>query len=137
MKKLTEKKALELSIEMWTWLHQNPLKDKMDYPKYKKQGISQYFNRCPCCQYYTCNDCPLDFEGPYQGKCAGGAFFKWHSAQSIKTSKKNSAIILKALQDKYAQITEKKEKLDGAKTTRKASNNSKTDAKKETRGQRR
>ena len=65
---MTEKKAIEISIDLWMWLHNNPGKDKQDYPGYFEKGIYKMAGGCPCCDYYydhnnhvfNCERCPLD-----------------------------------------------------------------------------
>lgn len=80
MKKLTEKKAISLSIRMWKWLAKNPLCKKQDWPQYKKHKIESCLCECPLCEYYQleydcgCGYCPLG--GDICG-CASGYHKRW------------------------------------------------------------
>lgn len=54
MPKLTERKAIEISLELWTWLAANPLKGKEDFPKYVEYGIAEFESKCPLCELRVC-----------------------------------------------------------------------------------
>ena len=68
--KLTKRKALELTVELWDWLTNNPEKKKTDWPGWELNGgkIPKLLNDCPCCEYDDqhmthfddyCEHCPL------------------------------------------------------------------------------
>ena len=46
--RLTRKKALEISIALWTWIADNPGKDKGEWPGWNKDGIM--YAACPLCE---------------------------------------------------------------------------------------
>ena len=74
--RLTKKKAIEITIELWKWLEENPKLGKSAWPKWKKYGIMAF--NCPCCEYtegktdkkYSYMDCekfcPLIEIWPYE-----------------------------------------------------------------------
>jgi hypothetical protein len=92
--KLTRKKALDMSIDLWMWLSENPMMEKDDYPKIK--SIENFYARCPLCEFYDgdCfnndNTCPL-----WENECAD--FFKWAGSIRKKTRKKYATVIYKKL----------------------------------------
>jgi len=53
MKKLTQKEALKIHQALWTWLSQNPDKEKRDWPEWIINGGSTIYcqNFCPACEY--------------------------------------------------------------------------------------
>lgn len=72
---LTEESALELCVQLWTWLAESPGRLKCDFPGF---GFVGMLYECPCCEYVyqqtgekppmttLCCYCPLiDFWGPY------------------------------------------------------------------------
>ena len=64
--KLTKKRALKLTIELWQWLYDNPDYEKCDWPGWWRNGGS-YDAVCNCfaCEYAfnslkgSCFKCPL------------------------------------------------------------------------------
>ncbi len=77
--KLTKKKALEIAIELWTDLAENPGMEKHEWHGWEKYG--EMDNECPFCERSTrhprepaCSGCPLekDFDG-----CYASAFGRW------------------------------------------------------------
>ena len=46
---LTKKKAIEISIELWTWLAETGSGDKFDWDGWKKYGDMSH--NCPLCEY--------------------------------------------------------------------------------------
>jgi hypothetical protein len=99
MRRLTQKRAIELHRELWDWLSKNPRMDKEDWPGFKKFGyISNY---CWLCEYHVthkrgyCNkNCLLDWSG-VKGGCLwdNGEFSKWQGAKSKKGKIKWAKII--------------------------------------------
>lgn len=126
--KLTEKKAIKLSIELWQWLYDNPDKYKESWPKYKKYNLQDMDGRCFCCEWYneqckheyikrknnrlyliTTQHCPLNSIKLCGFACIKSAFRKWTYAlytNNTKQSKSASLKILNALKKKYASISE-------------------------------
>lgn len=47
--RLTKKKAIELTIELWKWVYKNKSFDKKAWPEWDKYGYVK--NECFCCEY--------------------------------------------------------------------------------------
>ena len=94
--RLTKRKALELTIELWDWLAKNPSKTEGDWPKWKLNGgsIHEMQHDCSCCEYdlrhggsgYSaggCQHCPLRDYWPH-GSCepefGSSPWFDWIEA---------------------------------------------------------
>ncbi len=78
--KLTKKKALEIAIELWEWIVDNPGRWKNKWPGWAKYGWMS--DDCPFCEYeerhpgkHRCN-CPLKEK---YGSCYLSAFLNWHT----------------------------------------------------------
>jgi len=108
--KLTEKKAIQLSIKLWTWLYDNPEKHKSDWPLYEKYGLYDMKSSCFCCQYYynnsnnediICKKCPLNTVK----LCKNGYGDAYNDYP--KLSRKDLSAILKSLQKRLDKIIEK------------------------------
>lgn len=107
--KLTEKKALKLSIEMWAWLNKHPLSTKFEWPKYKR-----YETDCFMCSYcvdadknWTCKSCCLKSKS----LCCGGwgkAYAQWDDATTEIRSQKGSLKILNALKKRLTKLEDPK-----------------------------
>ncbi len=88
--KLTKKKALEIAIELWEWIVDNPGKLKHEWTEWEKYG--RMLNSCPLCEYACradCIKCPLKWG--YYG-CEDNdisQYIKWHDA--INEGAKNAA----------------------------------------------
>jgi len=91
--RLTKKKAIEITKELWDWLAETG-KNKPDWAGWKKYGEMECF--CPFCKYDSqqakvdeklCTHCPY-FE--VFGSClrVGTPFVKWRNARAGKDSKK-------------------------------------------------
>ncbi len=106
--KLTLKRALELSIELWTWCAETG-QDKTLWP-----GWNDYLahNYCFICQEATeaspeiyhanCKFiCPL---GDRIDGCYGYSWGKWVKASTAKTRRKYAALFLGELKQKLAEI---------------------------------
>lgn len=55
-KELTEEKAIDISIELWTWLTETGSDDKLNWPdwgKYIKKDGRLFIHGCPLCQFAT------------------------------------------------------------------------------------
>lgn len=107
--KLTEKKAIKISIELWEWLAETG-KHKHEWQGWEKYG--RMSNNCPLCQYrqvkggeysIDCSVCPY-----YQtfGRCytregddtqCATLYEKWDSSESPKTRKKYASLFLAQL----------------------------------------
>ena len=78
--KLTKKKALEIVIELWTWIVDNPSNYKHRWPGWEKYGDMK--SNCPFCEYDRTHrleekcDCPLDHPPRLRG-CLQMAYGKW------------------------------------------------------------
>lgn len=96
--RLTKKRAIELTLELWTWLYENPTKYKANWPGWTWSG-GQYKEvscDCFCCEWvFTvtkkgCSSCPL---APLWGaSCAelseGNVYRLWGEATTNKDKKK-------------------------------------------------
>jgi len=90
---LTEKKAIELSVELWEWLTETG-KDKSSWP-----GWNQYYamHFCFLCEYTSDDSC---YACPYCrkfGHCNYGYYDKWGYALTVKTRKKYAGLFLEQL----------------------------------------
>lgn len=47
--RLTRKKSLEITRELWAWMKEHPPCSKRDWPGWGKYGVM--VNRCPLCEY--------------------------------------------------------------------------------------
>jgi hypothetical protein len=101
--KLTRKKAIELGIELWTWLAETG-KRKSEWPKWDEYSKAR--SNCWFCEYddqmldrYKCNRqgcgyCPLVTNG--FGRCSDSLslFEKWNAAKTPRTRKKYAKLFL-------------------------------------------
>lgn len=108
--KLTKKKAIELSIELWTWLAETG-KRKWDWPVWKKYG-NDICGDCFLCEYDEangkgdCDICPLqkkfsqrdedEFTACHHKDCA---YSGWGKATIPKTRKKFAAKFVEQLKE--------------------------------------
>ena len=115
--KLTKKKALQITADLFGWLEDNPEKKKCDWPGWKFNGgnIPTMMDGCACCEYAgkishddefaetNCKKCPLIKLWPLIENGEGypcnepnygcGYYYKWDNAQSLKEIKKYARII--------------------------------------------
>ena len=105
--RLTKKKALQITADLFGWLEKHPSKEKWHWSGWKSNGgdIPEMDACCACCEYINlydvgCRKCPLiklwptnkDNSTPcLYGKY--GYFGKWDDAESPKTRKKYARII--------------------------------------------
>ena len=75
-----------LHVRLWTWLAENPGKEKFDWPGWKFNGgdTKEVNNHCFACEYVSyseqgCDICPLDFND--NGRCLGGLYGNWNLAR--------------------------------------------------------
>ena len=101
--KLTEKRAVELSIELWTWLAKTG-KRKDKWPEWEKYG--KIDASCFLCEYNgrkcgedgqrICERCPYSKE---YNRCLDedSPFMTWSFAPTKKTRKKYASLFLEQL----------------------------------------
>lgn len=110
--RLTKKKALQITADLWGWLEDNPKKEKEEWPEWEFNGgnIAVMLDDCACCEYaqFECNRCPLiklwREKSSGGDPCMGEGYFNtWGDAKTPKTKKKYARIIkegaLKAMED--------------------------------------
>ena len=97
--RLTKKLMKENHTELWLWCHEDPTRQKHEWPRWESNGgdIPDIFAHCFPCEYKAqhfkmgqsgCH-CPLDFPGWGESRsCLGGLFIKWEFA----TGKARSAL---------------------------------------------
>ena len=89
--KLTQKKALMISIELWEWLKESGNEFKSNWPGWKRYGKMQ--SHCPFCEYgrrrkESCESCPLrPFELDQETHCYATPYGDWEHA-STKAKRK-------------------------------------------------
>lgn len=95
--KLTKKKAIEISIELWGWLAETG-KLKSEWEGWEKYGTM--LADCPCCEYVQtrggCEDCPI---AQRYNDCYETAFGGWHRAQTPQTHKECAKLFLAQLRE--------------------------------------
>ncbi len=107
--KLTRKKAIELCIELWTWLAKTG-KEKEDWPewvKYQTYNIPSddgTLYECWFCEYgyqragtsseSKCNRCPYFIKF---GHCYRNVYNEWHDAKTLRTRKKYAKLFLEQI----------------------------------------
>lgn len=106
IEKLTKKKALEICIELWTWLAETGSEYKFDWPGWKEYG--DIWAHCPCCEYQKQNpvsNC-LIFSG-INGKCTctkeDSVYTKWNSA-GTSTRKEYAQQIVDLAKQKLSEL---------------------------------
>ena len=90
--KLTKRKALEITRELWTWLAETGGPWKGDWPGWAVYGKMEH--DCPCCEYdwrakgVLCSRCPLYPRGDpnyaYMCSLPGEPYKRWSEEVSIK-----------------------------------------------------
>jgi hypothetical protein len=106
-KKMNKKQkiALERSIELWTWLVENPDANKDGWPKYKRYRLVDKRGECFLCEaYYECYDCCLNVPALCCECCDGDGIayeqcFDYYTdpKKTKKTKKTNRKKILNAM----------------------------------------
>lgn len=97
--KLTKKKAIEISIELWTFLAETG-KEKSDWEGWEEYREMDYL--CPLCEYATskgmrnCRSCPYweKFRWCYSWR---KPFWHWEDVSMTKTKKKYAKLFLEQL----------------------------------------
>jgi len=113
MNKRVELKHLKLTMELWGWLKDNPLKDKKDYTEY---NVDNYLSRCPCCDIYriiennrrVCIGCPLKPNKIKTDKTGINyychpSYYSWSCSRTRRTKKKHATIIYEILKKAYVE----------------------------------
>lgn len=98
--RLTKKKAIEISIELWTWLAETGEESKYIWEGWDKYGemdagcaFCEYVARhrprgCGCCPYWAKFHSCQDYGSPYD---------KWTTSETISTRKKYAKLFLEQL----------------------------------------
>ena len=107
--KLTKKKAIQLSIELWEWLAETGL-DKEDWPEFSGGDDDESFtykgryidNGCFLCEKYQyadltfdCSKCPLSVGKTYG--CYETAYQSWERVRTKIARKKYAKLFLEQL----------------------------------------
>ena len=112
---MTKIKALELSIELWEWLTDNPDKEKDEHPTLP---VDRWFLGCALCQYNpgsgSCGGCPMTGSWPSAyGICedCGGdsAYEEWVDVESNLYPYDRSflaAVLVEAFKERLAELQE-------------------------------
>ena len=94
--KLTKKKAIQISKELWAWLAETG-NEKEDWPGWEEYGRMQ--DDCPLCEYVSdknhCSSCPLGVDVD----CYGRGFWDWEMAETETDKKKYAKLFLEQLQE--------------------------------------
>ena len=91
--RLTKKKAIELSIELWEWLAETG-KHKGDWDGWDKYGSNPY--NCFLCGALSCHKNCFAALG-YERGCHDTFFGNWSDAKTPKTRKKYANLFLTEL----------------------------------------
>ena len=95
--RLTKKKAIELTIELWKWLEENPEAHKMDWPLWRKYDYLDC--GCSCCEFTKRKSkneevdklceayCPLYVVWPYERKECEEMPCEYHKSPYAKWSR--------------------------------------------------
>ena len=109
--KLTAKRAVVLSIELWEWLAETGL-DKEGWPKWKRNGgkySDEIEGDCFLCEYAQggCGKCPYDIK---YGECICGdmnaptLYDEWEVAGTEEDAKKYAKQFLEQLKEILKEI---------------------------------
>ncbi len=94
--KLTRKKAISISIELWEWMAKYGSKDKSRWPGWETYGKMDM--ACALCEYVGYDaclpKCPL---GPKFGGCESTAYEDWADADTKYDRKTHAKAFLKQL----------------------------------------
>jgi len=133
--KLTKKEAINRHRELWGWLAENPMKDKLDWPGWNEHEYVK--GDCFLCEYsigkavamcktfsespaVMCDYCPVVFEeNKYPkgtiGYCLGGLFSRWDRAIEPK-ERSRIASLIRDLPEKVESKPEPKFKIGDIET---------------------
>jgi len=101
---MTEIVAVTISKDLWEFLKENPLKNKLDWVLASKYRISEMKSECPLCHFYTsCIDCCL------KNNCLSGSEYYrlWVKANDWKedqSAKFYATHIYNIINDKYNKL---------------------------------
>lgn len=103
--RLTKKKAIEISIELWTWLAETGAEYKWDWSDWGKYG--KMHSSCAFCEYSQrqakLSEGRCDYCSYYQqfGGCclAGTPYDNWDVAETDETRKKYAGQFLEQLKE--------------------------------------
>lgn len=104
MERLTRKRSILFSIDLWTWLEKTGDQHKSNWPEWERNGgtypeisadcfLCEYDERqdeasCEACPYYQGYNSCLDLDSP---------FYLWGKAHSISTRKEYASLFLEQL----------------------------------------
>lgn len=97
--KLTKKKALDITIELWEWMAETGSDYKGDWHGWEKYWVMA--NNCALCECYAiqrsedggCGECPIQ-------NCEDDfAYGKWDGAKTKPTRKKYAGLFLEQLKE--------------------------------------
>jgi len=104
--RLTKKKAIEIAIELWTWLAETGSEGKFEWPGWDTHGYMA--SHCPLCEYGrrqaakseldSCNYCPYcAVFGECQSVDDDTPYDMWFFAQTTEDRKKYAGQFLEQL----------------------------------------
>ena len=96
--RLTKKKAIEISIELWTCLAETGVDDKGEWEGWEKYG--EMDSDCALCECAggVCSRCP--YRKQFSHCCDYGTpFDRWDIARTIKERKKYALLFLEQLKE--------------------------------------
>ncbi len=129
--KLTKKEAIKRHRELWTWLAENPTKEKQDWPGWVRYDAA--LNDCFLCEYALksrkndsnrlniCDYCPVEFKETNDypkgtiGYCLGGLFIRWLWTTNPK-ERSRLASLIRDLPEKVESKPEPKFKIGDIET---------------------
>ena len=108
---MTKIKALELSIELWEWLTDNPDKEKDEHPTLP---VSDWLSDCALCQYNPdggCNRCPMAGGWPSAygtcENCGDSAYEEWTESNLYPYDRSFlAAVLVEAFKKRLAELQE-------------------------------
>ena len=92
--RLTKKKAIEISIELWTWLVETGRGHKQEWDGWDKYG--EMVDECALCEFSRngCSACPLEL---MFGGCKESFYDNWRCGATTKSRKKYARLFLEQL----------------------------------------
>ena len=102
--RLTKRKALEITAELWQWMVENPGNLKYQWPGWEKYG--EMYGACACCEYArrhshgpikdNCVPCPLygKWSKEEHSICDDGPYADWERSKSSKARTKHALAIV-------------------------------------------
>lgn len=103
--RLTKKRALDISIELWEWMAKTGSNYKGDWPGWEKYG--EMFNYCPLCEYAgavkietnRCKKCLLKWGAFGCERQGESQYLKWDDALTKADRKKYAGLFVKQLKE--------------------------------------